>query len=225
MAFTDWDQYTSGTFTINHNTSSIVVGTGSIEIASSSGNDVVASVVASDSSGMTKGLIDGKFRTILHYVGSTGSGAQGNNIGISVMHSADDITTSGSCYSLIWHFSDNLAIEDLRLAKHTAGLTSTSITTLDQNDSFGKVSGNTWTFELEWIASKQTELGGTLLTARVGTATDFSDLAVEFQYVDLTGDSPLTTSAAEGLFHRYGSSTTAFQRTMYFDQTTLFSLS
>lgn len=221
MAFSDWDTFTSGTFTIVHDTGTKVVGIGSIGFESSTGNGVVGSAVVSDSSGLTKGALDGKIRAVMHYIGATGSGTATNFAGLSCMHSAADITSVGSCYSLIWFFRDDDVVEDLRLVKHTNGIDSTSFTTLDST-SFTKSSGDTWTFELEWISSLSATIGGTLLRGRIGTATDFSDLADTFEYVDT--DSALTTSAAEGMFHRYQSSTTSFARDLYFDQTTLFTL-
>lgn len=220
MAFSDFDSFQGGAMLVANNVLSEVLTDGSLELGSETGNGIVTHVQVSDSSGRTKGQLDGRMRTIIKYVGATGSGSASNFVGLYCLSSQEDLSSTGSCYSLAWHFRDDLTIEDLRLNKHTTGL-DVAGTNL-ASSTFSKGSGDTFTLQLDWISSLSATIGGTYLKAYTGTATDFSDLSSVMTWVDY--DSPLTTSVAEGVMHRYQASSTGFQRSMFFDQNTLFSL-
>lgn len=150
------------------------------------------------------GLLRGAYRSLLAY-GILG-GAEGNNrLGLLCMQNQDDMraTNGGTAYGVFLGTDQHI-----RLEKLTNGLGNTSVLLAENLDDL-------WTYdtpvalELAWDATPQTVaiLGGVVLSVRIGSALDFSNLADVpglVNYVDTS--SPYTTTVMESLaiFHQIG---------------------
>jgi hypothetical protein len=108
------------------------------------------------------------------------------------------------------------------LGKNVAQKLVVSPTVIDESHTETVVDGDYWPVQLEWVADVP-NLGGTRLTASVGTknSTDFTTLATLIDYLDTS--SPLTTSVAEGIFDAYPGAG-AGAHTFVMDETTIYEL-
>lgn len=221
MSFSQWEiNKSNSAATIYVEVIDPLVGTSSLNMkAATSGTNAHAMTAhPSDAGGLNHGLLHGKLRTIIKANGSFGTGSgQISWAGVHCMQSIDNITTSGDCYAFMWMFRDDgNFLNELRLYKLTSSINAFTGTNLGTAP-FVKAMGDQWTMELEWDATSGTQVD---IVGRTGTATDFSDLVDQIDVID--SSLPLTSTVGEGVFHRYQSSSFAFERNFTFDSTTLF---
>jgi hypothetical protein len=203
MSLSDWEVYkSSGSLGVAIDTATPLVGSGSLQMVLSLSTGRCNLRL---SSAHSRGFLKGKVRTLLQ----PNSAGTTLKMGLYCMASQADITTDGSFYRLMWY---NGAV---RLDKPTSGIdhSPTELT----SSAYSLSAGQTIALELEW-AYDLAEWGGTRLVGRVGSATDFSDLAEVIAYTDTS--TPLSTSVGEGLF----SYTTSGAKTVLGDETTIFEL-
>lgn len=147
------------------------------------------------------GLLRGKVRTLLRLRNGLAA-LEGLSGGLACMQSARNICVGGaSAYVLAVSMPANGALT-LNIEKWTngfrAGGTRTVLATASSIPGAVLALGTTKAVELEWDVNL-TELGGVLLTARAGDASNYSNLVAVPGCAVLDDSSPLVTSAWEGL--------------------------
>lgn len=199
MTLADFDQYSAGitSLTLALDGSAPLIGSKSLYFSGASTSTshqrlhLVRNVAGQF--GKSKGRRRGLFQ-----VGTSDTGMTEDTshyYGFLAMQSAANITSTGTAYACVLR-----SFEVLQLLKITAGGLSASWTVqfLGQHGpAFTK--GTVIALEFEWIADLD-QRGGTQLTIRTGSATDYSDLAPVLTYMDTA--TPLLTSAGEGEFFR-----------------------
>lgn len=216
MAFTDWDLYTVNNVTITPETTSPIEGLQSLSIEKFTGGTLTASggVVASDVSGLTKGITAGRMRTVMKRV--SGGAGQGR-AGIYCMTSNENPTfSSADCYALAVRENG-----DIELVKFSTGIQQTSPTILTTISSAISDVTSLFTIELLWFYDI-TEFNGTRLIVKTGTSTDYSDLSLLAGGDLIDSATPLSSSQSEGPFYSTNAGTVA---RWLFDNTQLYSVS
>ena len=206
MAFTDWDP-----FGVSAEVESVVdsltpiEGSQSIRIAKfagAGGFNRGANVVPKDASGLTHGITAGRMRTLFRAESNTA----GHNFGINAMQPNDDVSTvlaAGTFYRLVIHPDLNTIEIEKRTGRTSDGVVSILATA---STPVTIVVGTVYAMEFLWFADL-VEFGGTLLVAKFGQLTDYSDLT-EVPGLNVIDTSlPVTSSVAEGLGYSDGSNT------------------
>lgn len=227
MSIVNWDKYVDipANLQISTEKSSPILGAGSLLLNHSSTNFFThANLVPNTGSGYSHGITPaGRLRTICQVNAHDGSASQTSYFGLSIMNSQENLVTGGSCYALLVSSDEGLVNPTLRLHKFTSGLTdgltSSSLIFIPFPGSI--TIGVPFTLEIEWVVDI-TNLNGTLLIARTGTDTNFTDLTGQMFIVDSI--SPLTTSVTEGVVASFKSSSISNTKTVLFDNTVLFEL-
>lgn len=228
MAFSDWVQNQSANPVIALDTTSPIVGSGSLSITVPLSGARQCAHLYLDAP-FSKGFLKGRIRTLLRWDtgGLLASGAQREGAGIVGVQSQLDVSgTTGSCYSCYLGKKDVAGSAfKIVLGKHTAGLSSTVGNTYLSDTSLGitPTAGDFWPFEFEWVVDIP-GLGGVRLIGRLGTknSQDFGTLVDQFDLVD--SSSPLSASVAEGVFAGKGNTAVTTNDDWSFDQTTVFEL-
>jgi hypothetical protein len=166
-------------------------------------------------SGLTKGVEQGRLRTLVKPRSSVGNGY---GFGLVCVGSADTLgTVNGNFYRFEFFSTGSYGLVRANgntLATGTPGtvLISSTATTLTVN--------TIYSMEMEWVAD-QVNLGGVYISLKKGTATNFSDLALLSQLTD-SNYQQLITSAGEGIYLR--GYTSVSEAKVSFDNTQLFLL-
>jgi hypothetical protein len=192
MSLADWDKFGS-TYTVSIDNATPLVGSGSLFIDfSGSSNSSRGNLLPKDPGSLSGKLIRGKIRALFQYTVL----ASNNGPGLFCLASQRDLSSTGSCYfisfkrdqinRLTLYKSNNVGttIEEI------GGLTPLAFAVLSTS------ANTTYSLELEWYVDIP-NLSGTQLKVRVGSATDFSDLALVMSTIDVS--SPLTTTVGEGI--------------------------
>lgn len=229
MAITDWARYIDiGNLQLyTERDSSTIIDTGSLAMehtgtalfthANLVPNDVIVTP-------LPKGIFPaGRLRTICRVDQHDGIEPQTSYFGICAMQSQENLVLGGSSYALLVASDEGLANPTLHIHKFTSGLTDgLPVPSLVSATFPGTITlGVPFTLELDWVVDIP-NLNGTLLIARTGTATDFSDLTGQLSFVDTL--SPLTSSVAEGLCGSFKNNLVSSTKRVLFDNTTLFEL-
>jgi hypothetical protein len=191
-----------------------IVGAYSLTLTSTGGSDV-AYLTPTNVSGLTKGIEQGRLRTLTR---PRSTMTNGYGFGLVCMGSADNIGTSNGDFYRFEFFSTGsyglVRANGNTLATGTPGtvLISSTATTLTVN--------TIYSMEMEWVAD-QVNLGGVYISLKKGTATNFSDLALLSQLTD-SNYQQLITSAGEGIYLR--GYTSVSEAKVSFDNTQLFLL-
>jgi hypothetical protein len=193
MALLDWNIYkTPSGLSAIIDPGSPVLGSGSLLLKNTGfgGSLNVTSLVALSDSLYTPGLLKGRMRQVVNI-----TSANRTRAGFSFMHSHADISPSTG---RAWY--EAIALADFSgsqrrwgISRYTNGFFSG--TTLFSSGTPVWSFSTTFTMEVEWNYDLA-DLGGLRITLRVGTATDFSDLAVVYNTIDTSG--LITTSLGEG---------------------------
>lgn len=193
-------------------------------------NDVIKGSVAESyahlrlNSDFSRGFTIGKIRTKLEITDHTLSTSNDGFYGILCMMSQSDLTGgAGSCY--VFGLSVQATIT-WAVLKHTAGLENIAAmdtTTLGSGDTtLTPARDVNYTLELQW--AYHTLIGGTNLVCKVGLAeNNFDDLVTVYDVTDTS--SPLSASVGEGLFFADTDGTSSDLKRIYYDDTTIVSLS
>ena len=211
MAFSDWD------FFITHSDFIVGVGTGILEFPSLAAGGftpptpIDTGLLRTDGQGINqpsfhavpkfpsflatdRGILKGKIRTIVYNHPTVGI----KSFGLCCMQNVlDMINASGNCYVLV--FDDLGDNQDIQLGKVTGNDLKT-FSTLIASAPDVWLEDTAIAVELEWDATSGTEVQ---LCARLGTALDFSNLALLLTFTDTTF--PHLTTVAEGFFGAAGS--------------------
>jgi hypothetical protein len=230
MAITDWSIYVENgnlqVFT-EQDSGEIIAGSGSLAMEYT--NSMLyshANLVPNDlgASPLPKGVApSGRLRTICQVDTHDGVAPQTSYFGLAAMQDQDDLSTSGSCYSLLVASDEGLANPTLHLHKFTSGLTDgLTVLSLVSIPFPGTITlGIPFTLELDWVVDIP-NLNGVLLIGRTGTAINFSDLTGQISFVDTL--SPLTSSVSEGIVASFKNNLVSSTKRVLFDNTTLFEL-
>lgn len=207
MAFADWQFSDNEVANAQLDLVNPIAGLSSLRFFTTSGGRWVG--VVTDASLLTKGIEQGRLRTLIRNSGSWTS----QGWGIYAMLSAvteSDATNDFYCVRI-------LSGTELALAKGTnSNIGGGSTIVLNSAHTFS--SATSYAIQLEWITDVA-NLGGVYLRADLGTALDFSNLVLSSHVVDSTA--PInSTTIAEGIggFNSVGS------RTIHWDQTSLYEL-
>lgn len=213
MTLSLWTQRLGGTGLVaSINSTTPLVGLGSVSLVASSAS--VGSALHLHSGGsFAKGFTKGRIRTLLRArTLFTGSNLFNTGAGIVCMQAVENLTASNvanDAYIFGLGYSNTTANSPnyrwfVRKMPGGFGAVPAGSEYLFEGTTFAVTAGEFWPIQFEWVYDA-VELGGTRLTASVGTknSTDFGTLAVLDTRIDTTA--PLTTSVAEGLcvFHRY----------------------
>ena len=191
MALADWTLYQSQPgLTAEITTTTPILDAGSLRLVNI-GEASSVNLQNFTSLLYTPGLLEGRMRQILR-IDSAGK----TRAGFAFMQSAADISTTDDkdYYQVVAHADATAATRTIRIDRIDGG--SVNTTNLFETSSPAWTVGSVFTIEVDWQASV-TEIGGTRITVRTGTATDFSDLS---EIADLTDPSPdaHTTTLGEG---------------------------
>lgn len=220
IAFSDWNQNLSANASVVLDLITPILGVSSLNFKTTSSSSAFGGYLTpTGASGFTKGIEQGRLRSLVVNDASTGGGNAG---GLVIMGSTDTLATiAGNCYRLE-HFNTG-ASGSYSLYRSNASATVLAAiagwTVLIAVTTITITSGTTYGLQLEFIADV-TNLGGTYIKFSRGTATDFSDLATVAQYID-TGAGVITTSSSEGLYARTSGTNNLDVR---MDQTSLYQL-
>ena len=218
MAFGDWTQYVNQgwVFAINVTTPLVGIGSGRFTPAPFGAGTDMSNIVVTNLSGRTKGVTQGKIRSLFRYTNPPTAGTL-NGFGFTFMMSAENVSTStGNFYGAGYDFNTGR----LHIRKATLSSLSSigSGTGLAQSEIVTPGNGVVMSLEVEWIADT-VELGGTAIFVRTGSLNDFSDLTTVISYLDTA--TPYTTTVAESIYIITGNGIGAAW-SLDFDQTTLF---
>lgn len=214
-SFTNWEfnQTTNSNYSLTP--TDPISGGSSLQMFSTAAaiNIGVAAQLTPDSF-ITRGFSRGKIRTLLrHQSGTFNSLIRGGIFCLAENSNFGD----GAVKAYLASFNPDTGEVELNwtsVVEPTLGnLATASI------DSFGFMTATIYSLELEWNANTG-DFGGTSLTVRTGTQTDFSDLEDRIFYVDVPGNG--LSSGYEGIYYSQDSSlgTSVF----YFDKTSVFSI-
>lgn len=213
MALADWDFFLSSgsQAVIETVTPAPPVGNGWLRLAIPINGEAAAAPKAIYAQGVTQG----KRRTLLYIAGASPS------VGLYCMQSQRNMLQGGGgdAYALVFQIQST--VSKLFLTKITNGGVVGGTVLATAPDSLW-TQGTVFAAELEWQLDLA-ELGGVRLTARLGTALDFSNLApvaALTNRVDIT--SPLTATVTEGF---YAQRSTGFGGDILLDQTELWDIS
>lgn len=195
MAFSDWDRFTAGDAAVNVDFFTPIDANQSVQFIKTSGTaSSHANVTPTASSGLTKGVTNGRMRTLVR-IDTMPTNFEAGIIGMQTVTDFAN-ATGQSAYGAVIQGTGFLALK-----KYTNGLASAG-TNLATPVAFPVPSG-VFSLELMWFHDVP-EFAGTRLEVRTGTMTDYSDLALQIILNDVS--SPLSASVAEGLFvHDLGS--------------------
>jgi hypothetical protein len=217
--FSDWQFFTANA-RINFSLDLVnpIIGTSSLKALLNNSAGDPGNGVVTVASGRTKGIEQGRMRTLIRTNTSATGGANANRYGIVCLQSANDMSIgSPNGYFLGYQY----ILSDFtiwRLTGQTLG-SGLSIATLEASS--WVTLGTTFAFMAEWIVDIA-NLGGVYFAISSGAATDFSDLAVRLTHIDPTGLAH-TAGIAEGLGVQMSSFTGGIPY-IQFDQTSLYSL-
>jgi hypothetical protein len=190
-----------------------IVGAYSLTLTSTGGSDV-AYLTPTNVSGLTKGIEQGRLRTLTR---PRSTMTNGYGFGLVCMGSADNIGTSnGDFYRFEFFSTGSYGLVRANGGMLSAGSPGTVLATASTTITINTVYG----MQIEWIADN-TNFGGVYLSIKKGTATNFSDLALLTHLTDASA-SQLITSASEGVYLR--GFTSVSEAKVSFDQTELFLL-
>jgi hypothetical protein len=165
-------------------------------------------------SGLTKGVEQGRLRTLVKPRSSVGNGY---GFGLVCVGSADTLgTVNGNFYRFEFFSTGSYGLVRANGGMLSAGSPGTVLATASTTITINTVYG----MQIEWIADN-TNFGGVYLSIKKGTATNFSDLALLTHLTDASA-SQLITSASEGVYLR--GFTSVSEAKVSFDQTELFLL-
>ena len=156
---------------------------------------------------LQKGLTRGIVRTLLRVDSSVAL----NYYGIYCMAASINTHNTGGLYALQVEIGTSSNVQIRKASSSGAlGVGGAGSQLGSSVSAQFNTNGDIVALELFWDADNQIEFGGTKLTAKLGTATDYSDLSTVIDVVDTT--SPFTSSVAEGIFsqHQSGSSNSVF---------------
>lgn len=193
-----------------------LVGAGSLRIDNKNLlTTIAAATLRLNNTFADRGFVKGMGRTLLNC--DVLASASIYHIGLLAMMSVADVTAaSTSCY---FAGLQNIAggSERWEVTKYTNGLLNAG-TALGTSGSNLPSAGQTRALEFTWIYDTAQFDGGIALVLKVGTATNFSDLATVISVVDIS--SPLSASVGEGCIFRHAD-TTSTSVIALFDTTSL----
>jgi hypothetical protein len=215
MAFSDW-QFYSGAARIDWSLDLIapIMGTSSLKALLNNSAGDQANGVVKAVSGRTKGIEQGRMRTLI----KTDTSGNANRYGIICLQSTDNVSTATPNGYFLGY---TRTVTDLIVARFTSQLWSSSVALASIDAAAWVIQGTTFSLLTEWIVDTA-NLGGVYFAISTGAATDFSDLAVRLKHIDPTGSAHIA-GVAEGLGASLISFTGGVPYTQ-FDQTELYSL-
>lgn len=222
MSLGDWTQAGSG-LTVSIEINTPLVGDGSLKFAASAAVNQKNMYLTNLDKGFTKGRIRSLMRMVVRPTTQAYARA-----GLICMQSViNPAAATGAYYTFGWGVGSSTAgtpgTQKWLLMKRAPSGQLSSVGTELNSTSVVVSASDYYPVQLEWVVDIA-DLGGTRLTASVGTlnSTDFGTLVTVFDYLDTS--SPLTTSVAEGIFCTSANAAGAETYTYTFDETTIYQL-
>jgi len=215
MPFSDW-QFFSGFARIDYSLDLItpLIGTSSLKALLNNSAGDTSNGVVTVASGRTKGIEQGRMRTLI----KTDTSGNANKYGVLCLQSTTNVSTGTPNGYLLGY---NRTVTDLIIARFTSQVWSSSITLASIDAASWVIQGTIFSFMAEWIVDTA-NLGGVYFAISTGAALDFSDLTVRLKHIDPTGIAHIA-GVAEGMCASLVSFTGGVPAVWY-DQTELYSL-
>jgi hypothetical protein len=218
MSFGSWNLFEggigSGSGSITPHVSSPIADFQSLEISlttSAPTADRQGNVTRKDESALLKGITNGRMHTLMRR--DSGTGLPQEFAGIVAMQSQEDMTVSGSAYTVGVGGDDSIT-----LRRTTSGVNSGTV--LATGDTIVFTIGTVIALELMWFFDIP-EFGGTRLQVFAGST--LGTMTLRYDIIDPIGTA-LTTSVAEGLFATLDTGNSPSKRWVY-DTTELYEVS
>ena len=242
MSLGDWNSYRDGGSlssdakgTIFTDVLSPMFGTGSVALSHTATTDF-QSINLTPATSPT-GFLSGRMQTLIRLDSFDDGGTpntQENHVGLLCLQGGENMAQFGAfggigqCYGCSFSIGEGFSTQNVRLWKFTAGLDGSTGNlnpgqVLDSVPSpFPLTQSDIVAIEIVWSADPIviTDLGGVLLTVRVGQNSDFSDLQDVINYVDTI--TPYTVTVAESVWAGFKNAVSGFENRVTFDETSLF---
>ena len=218
MAFADWTSFGDSGGVASLETSSPLVGTGSLKLDSGGGGRVM--ILPTAAGPLLHGFNKGRLQSLIRVVEHTGTSPNDKRVGFAFQVSNESLPLTNSAMYLV-EFTASGGVTDLTTAQLVKRASSGLGTGSQVSVASAAVTvpfNTTFALEVDWVGDLGL-VGGTLITARWKIGTDFTGLAELFSYTDTS--SPLLVTDSEALFcaHDSGNDFAAI-----FDETSIFEL-